>query len=241
LVGIVLLVPFFGVRFIPGLWDLLADSREQYAYTSLFSYNLWGIYGFWRDDGLSVFGTLSARGIGLALFVMGLAYGVSMLWAEMRRGADRAFTVFLFSTYFALMPVMVLTTMHKRYFYPVLPLLLIFATLCYIRWSEAETARVAPPRFMLVPLFLYFALTVLHTVNLYQVYEFYIFFNSGGVPADNNLYHRIAGSAKVWSVLFVLCFWAYVVLMPFWVTGSRSEDDSAVEVESRPPLQAKPA
>ncbi|MGE3598422.1 MAG: hypothetical protein AB7N70_23010 [Dehalococcoidia bacterium] len=239
LVGVVLLVPFFGVRFIPGLWNLLADSRQQYAYTSLYSYNLWGIYGFWRDDSLSVFGPLSARGIGLALFVMGLAYGISMLWTEMRRGADRAFTVFLFSTYFALMPVMVLTTMHERYFYPVLPLLLIFATLCYIRWSGAATARVSPPRFLLVPLFLYLALTVLHTINLYQVYEFYIFFNSGGVPADNSLYHRIAGSAKVWSVLFVLCFWIYVVLMPFWVTDSRLEDDAAVEAES-PPLQPKP-
>jgi Gpi18-like mannosyltransferase len=242
LVGVVLLVPFFGVRFIPGLWDLLMDSRQQYAYTSLYSYNLWGIYGFWKDDSLSVIGPLSARGIGLALFVMGLAYGIAMLWAEMRRGADRAFTVFLFSTYFALMPVMVLTTMHERYFYPVLPLLLVFATLCYIRWAVAETAGVAPPRFLLVPLLLYFAMTVLHTINLYQVYEFYIFFNSGGVPADNSLYHRIAGSAKVWSVLFVFGFWVYVVLMPFWTAGARLEDEAVVEIEPVPPqMQPKPA
>lgn len=242
LAGVVLLVPFFGVRFIPGLWDLLMDSRQQYAYTSLYSYNLWGIYGFWKDDSLSVFGPLSARGIGLALLIMGLAYGIAMLWGEMRRGADRAFTVFLFSTYFALMPVMVLTTMHERYFYPVLPLLLVFATLCYIRWAVAETARVPPPRFLLVPLVLYLAMTVLHTINLYQVYEFYIFFNSGGVPADNSLYHRIAGSAKVWSVLFVMGFWTYVVLMPFWTAGAQTEGDAAAEATpTPPPLQAKPA
>jgi hypothetical protein len=83
---------------------------------------------------------------------------------------------------------------------------------------------------------------VLHTINLYQVYEFYIFFNSGGVPADNSLYHRIAGSAKVWSALFVMCFWVYVVLMPFWAAGSRLEDEAVVDVEpASPQMQPKPA
>jgi hypothetical protein len=224
------------------LWDLLADSRQQYAYTSLYSYNLWGIYGFWRDDSLSLFGPLSARSVGLALFVAGLAYGIAMLWSELRRGADRAFTVFLFSTYFAFMPVMVLTTMHERYFYPVLPFLLVFASLCYIRWSEAEAAGGAIPRFLLVPLFLYLALTVLHTMNLYQVYEFYLFFDRGGVPVTNRLFYRIADNAKVWSVLFVLCFWLYLVLMPWWIAGARQEEPVEAEAEPGPrPLKPEPA
>jgi dolichyl-phosphate-mannose-protein mannosyltransferase len=242
LVGVVLLLPFFGLRFIPGLWGLLADSREQYAYTSLYSYNLWGIYGFWRDDMVSVFGPFTARGIGLGLFVLGLAYGVGLLWAELRRGADRAFTVFLFATYFAWMPVMVLTTMHERYVYPVLPFLLVFAALCYIRWSAAVEAGDSGPRFLLVPLFLCVAVTVLHTMNIYQVYEFYLYFDRGGVPTTNRLFYRIADNARVWSVLFLLCFWAFAVFMPSWLAGARREGAEAVEggPEVRPPLRSEP-
>lgn len=232
IVAIALLLPFFGVRFIPGLWDLLADSREQYAYTSLYSYNLWGIYGFWRDDTIQVFGPFSARGIGLGLFVLGLAYGVALLWGELRRGADRALTVFLFATYFAFMPVMVLTTMHERYFYPVLPFLLTFATLCYIRWSDIDVSEQQRPRFLLVPLIMYVALTVLHTMNIYQVYEFYIYFERGGVPATNRLFYRIADNARVWSALVLLCLWAFAVFMPSWLTGARREQEDVTEAGS---------
>jgi dolichyl-phosphate-mannose-protein mannosyltransferase len=164
--GVIILMPFFGIRFLPGLWNLLTDSREYYAYTSLFSYNLWGIYGSWRDDRLSVFGPLSARGIGIALLIVGLTYGLIHLWRELRHGAERAYTLFLFSTYFAFMPVVVLTTMHERYIYPVLVFLLIFAALSYVRRTAEPEQSDHAPRFLLAPFVLYLALTVLHTMNL---------------------------------------------------------------------------
>jgi dolichyl-phosphate-mannose-protein mannosyltransferase len=220
LVGIILLVPFFGLRFIPGFWDLLAGSRDQYAYTSLNAYNLWGIYGFWRDDRLAVVGPFTARGIGLALYMLGLGYGLGLLWTELRRGADRAFTLFLFSTYFVFLPVMVLTTMHERYLYPVLPFLLVFAGLCYLRWMAPHARNEIAPRFLVVPLVLFLAITVLHTMNLYQVYQFYLFFEEGGVPAEQSLYFPVADNARVWSVLMLYCFWVFVVLIPSWTGAS---------------------
>jgi len=218
-VGVVLLLPFYGLRFIPDLWDLLTSSTDGFEYSSMNLYNLWGIYGFWRDDRLSLFGPISARGFGAGLFVLGLAYGLALLWRELKRGTDRTFTLFLFSAYFSFMPVMLLTLMRERYLYAVFPFLLVFAALCYLRDGDPRPED-APPRFLLAPMILYLVLTLLHTMNLYQVYQFYVNFESGGVPITNTLYYRIADNAKVWSVLSLLCLTAFVVLMPSWLASA---------------------
>lgn len=215
--GIVLLLPFYGVRFIPRFWDLLANAENGFEYTSMNLWNLWGIYGLWKDDRLLLFGPISARGFGLGLFVLGFAYGLWWLWGELRRGADRTFTIFLFCSYFTFMPVMLLTLMRDRYLYPLLPFLLVFAALCYLLDEQPAAERDGRQRFLIVPLILYVGLTVIHTMNLYQVYQFYIHFETGGVPATNRLYPRIADNVKVWSALSLAALWAFAVLIPYWL------------------------
>ncbi|MGH2602470.1 MAG: hypothetical protein ACRDJ9_24185, partial [Dehalococcoidia bacterium] len=128
---------------------------------------------------------------------------------------------------FSFMPVMLLTLMRERYLYPVFPFLLVFAAICYLRDGDprpedrfASLTASAPPRFLLAPMILYLVLTLLHTMNLYQVYQFYVNFESGGVPVTNTLYYRIADNAKVWSVLSLLCLTAFAVLMPSWLASA---------------------
>jgi Gpi18-like mannosyltransferase len=213
--GVVLLLPFFGLGLIPEFIGVLRDATDTYPYTSLYSYNLWGIYGFWKDDTTTAFLGMSARTIGFILYAIGLAGGAVWLVAALRRSADRAFTLLIFAVYFTFLPVMVLTRMHERYLYPVLPFLLLFAALCQIRSVARDPEDRASP-YVMAPFVLYVALAVVHTMNLYQVYEFYRHFPQP-VPTDNRLFWRIFDSMKVWSVLTLLSFSAFVVLMPSWL------------------------
>lgn len=220
-----LLVPFFGLGSFVDLARRLRGSTDTYAYTSLFSYNLWGIYDFWKPDDAKLFGGLSVRAAGSLLFLLGLGYGIVLLVQELRRTADLTFTTFLFATYFAFMPVMVLTRMHERYLYPVLPFMLIFAMLCQRRSELLDAADdahpTAAPTFLSVPLTLYIGLTVLHTMNLYQVYEYYQNYDRGGPPLTNTLFYRIADNAKVWAVLTLFAFTSFMVLLPSWLRSDR--------------------
>src|SRR5215211_1985272 len=213
--GVVLLFPFFGFSMVGDFSRVLRNATDTYPYTSLYSFNLWGVFGFWLDDRTSGFFGMEARTLGFLLYAIGVAAGVVWFVAALRRTTDRAFTLLLFSVYFTFLPVMVLTRMHERYFYPVLPFLLLFAALCQLK-SVARDAQDRALPFVMAPFLLYVALAVLHTMNLYAVYEFYRYFPAP-VPEGNRLFYRVFDSMKVWSVLTLLCFTTFVVLMPSWL------------------------
>ena len=221
-VALVLTAPFFGLNVVSGLLGQLRKATATYPYTSLNAYNLWGIYGFWKDDAARSGLGLTLRAIGFLLYGLGLAYGVAMLIQQFRRRADSLLTVFLFAVYFAFLPTMVLTRMHERYVYPVFPFLLVFAVLCLdprARTADGPSTR----RFVAVPILMYVILTVLHTMNLYQVYQYYLNFETG-VPATNRLYYAIANNAPVWSVLTLLTFTTFVVCIPYWLPSATTAD-----------------
>jgi Gpi18-like mannosyltransferase len=215
LLGVVALFPFFGWSMVQDFVQLLRDATDTYPHTSLYSFNLWGIYGFWQDDRVAGFFGVEARTLGFLLYAVGVIGGVVWLVASLRRTTDRAFILTMFAVYCTFLPVMVLTRMHERYFYPVLPFLLLFAALCQLKSVARDPEDRALP-FVMVPFLLYVALAVLHTMNLYAVYEFYRSFPAP-VPESNRLFHRIFDSMKVWSVLTLLCFTTFVVLMPSWL------------------------
>lgn len=230
-VGLVLLVPFFGLRF----WDLLPllrRSTDTYKYTSLFSYNLWGVFGFWLPDSTPVANGVSARAAGLILFSAGLVYGAVLLARDLRRRRhDDRRVIFLFASYFAFLPVMVLTRMHERYLFPLLPFLLIFAFLCLMRQEQSEREdgfdAQAEPRFLGAPLILFVAISALHAFNLYHVYQYYQDNDRGGVPLTNTIFYRIANNAKVWSVLTLFSFTSFLVLIPSWLRPDPDETPAA--------------
>lgn len=236
--GVVLLFPFFGVNMVPRLIRVLRDATDTYPYTSLFAYNIWGVYGFWKPDTVTVGFGLSARALGMIVYILGVLVGTGALAWSLRRTTDRLFTLLIFAVYFTFLPVVVLTRMHERYLYPVLPFLLLLAAVCQIRQEEPESTE--RPRFLLVPLLLYVGLTVLHTMNLYQVYQYYQHFNTGGPPVTNRLFYRIDGAAKVWSVLTVLSFTTFVVFIPSWLPGHSMRRSIEPEAGPDPTTVARP-
>lgn len=196
-----LMLPFFGLRAFPRLVALLQGSVEVYPYTSLFTYNLWGIYGFWRDDRVaSSFGP-TLRTLGTLLYLLGLVYGSAVLAWRLWRTRDDLATVYIGATYFTFLPVMVLTRMHERYLYPVLPLLLISVFLGQRRREPRALRRSV----LSLPFGLFGLLAILHTLNLYQVYTYYQNYDLG-VPRSNALYYFIDDQSKLWSGVTLLIF-----------------------------------
>lgn len=211
-----LLFPFFSWSAFPRLFTVLQGSVGVYPYTSLFSYNLWGLYGFWEDDTVQVGLGISLRLVGILLYGTGLGYGTWLIIRQLRQSTGEAYPIFALATYFAFLPVMVLTRMHERYLYPVLPLLLIFAGLYLLaHWHNSRSVM------LYVPCLLYVVVTFLHTINLYQVYVYYLNYASGGVDRSNSLFYFVEGNAKLWSALMVFVFLTVTICLPIWTRQER--------------------
>jgi len=70
-VGILSLIPFLPVVFIKGIkwtWDYFFTIPNWYAYTSIYTYNLWAPFGFIVSDNTKLFGILQYKYIGIFLF-----------------------------------------------------------------------------------------------------------------------------------------------------------------------------
>jgi dolichyl-phosphate-mannose-protein mannosyltransferase len=213
--GYSILFPFLGFNAFGRLITLLNKSIETYPYTSLFTYNLWGIYGFWQDDTVQIGAGLSLRLFGTLLYLVGIAYGVALMIRQLRRASDDTLTVFFFGSYFTFLPVMVMTRMHERYLYPVLPFLIIFAFVYYIRSLRQRAPRLI--RSVLnAPFLLYITLAAIHTINLYYVYLYYLYYNNGGVPRSMSFFYFIEDNARLWSVLSLLIFLGIALSGPDW-------------------------
>jgi len=220
LVGIalafILLFPFFGVGAFGRLLALLSKSVETYPYTSMFMYNLWGVFGFWQSDVTQTFAGLTLRSVGTLLYITGVAAGAVLLFRQLRQTKNDAYTLFFFATYFTFLPVMVLTRMHERYLYPVLPFLLVFAFLYAMKnFREQSAHRRLTAYLSSTPFIVYVALTLLHTMNLYQVYTYYLNYKTG-VDQSNSLFYFIEGHGKLWSVLTLAIFALIVALVARW-------------------------
>lgn len=208
-----ILYPFFGWHAFPRLISLLQHSVDAYPYTSMFTYNLWGIYGFWKDDRLKIVFGLSLRMIGTSLYVVGLLYGVWLLVRQLRNRRENEYKAYIFASYFTWLPVTCLTRMHERYLYPVLPCLLIAAILCSFQYLSSNR-RISFP-LLTIPSFLFIAVTLLHTLNLYQVYTFYIHYDAGTyVDRSNTFFYFVDDNARLWSVLTVVAFLGIGLTLP---------------------------
>jgi|GEM_PF-1714412 len=211
LLAFVILFPFFGFGSFLRLITLLNKSVETYPFTSLFTYNLWGVYGFWKDDTVPLVGGLTLRTFGTLLYIIGISYGLFFLVRQLRRSNFHAPIVFCFATYFTFLPVMVLTRMHERYLYPVLPFLLLFA-LMYPLYRSNTTSGSFAQYIRNAPFAIYLCLTVLHTINLYQVYIYYLNYPAS-VPQSNVAFYFIDQQSRLWSVLTLLLFVAISVIV----------------------------
>lgn len=82
--GYLISAPFLGFNAYGRLVNLLRKSVETYPYTSLFTYNLWALYGMWQDDTVPFRFGLSVRTTGTLLYLVGIAYGAALLVRRLR-------------------------------------------------------------------------------------------------------------------------------------------------------------
>ncbi len=116
--GVVLLAPF---RLGPlDAIDFYANSVGIYKITSLFAYNLWGIFGFFRpDSGPDAFRVLGlpALAVGLGLFSLGGALVGGKAWSALSEGRNRARILVFGSVALSLVGFAFLTRIHERYLF----------------------------------------------------------------------------------------------------------------------------
>ncbi len=217
----VIAAPFLGLNAFWGLYRQLQKSVETYPYTSLFTYNLWALYGMWEDDRVPFRLGLSVRSTGTLLYLVGIVCGVALLVRQLRRTRHDLQTYILFATYFTFLPVMVLTRMHERYLYPVLPFLLMVVFVHAIRRSRVVGQRGVSWCVLGTPFGAYGVLSVLHTLNLYHVYTYYLNYGPG-VPRSNTLFYFIDDYAKLWSIVTLLIFAGVGAALVRWSFGRPS-------------------
>ncbi|MGH2758816.1 MAG: hypothetical protein ACRDKJ_04545 [Actinomycetota bacterium] len=115
--GILLLAPF---RLGPlDAVDFYANAAGIYKLTSLFAYNLWGVFGFFRPDtGTDAFRVVGvpAFAVGLALFSIAGSVVLARAWLAMRRSSRGPVLVFG-SVALSLVGFAFLTRIHERYLF----------------------------------------------------------------------------------------------------------------------------
>jgi dolichyl-phosphate-mannose-protein mannosyltransferase len=205
----VLTIPFFGANVIGGPFGVLYASNNAYPDTALNALNIWAVGGSFRSDLAPIVLGLTPLAAGLLLYGFGIWYGVVVLQDQLQHGTDTLLLGSLIGTYLLFLPYAVLTRQHDRWLLPVLPLLLVFGFTC-LRRSPAAA------RFVAMPLLLYAALSALLFLDLYRVYEEALYAPSAP-PASMGFYSLIASSVPVWAVLSAWAFWAFAVILPWWL------------------------
>lgn len=150
-----LTMPFFPQNPLLGLSNLVFSMSNDYAMTSVFAYNFWGIFGFWIPDTENFMG-ITYQNWGFSLYII---FWVTILALSRKK----PLSVFALATLAVLSFYFLPTRVHDRYLLPALLFLVITAVQYRSKY-----------------LFVFFIpLSILHLANLYFVYIYYNYFYSG--------------------------------------------------------------
>ncbi len=181
----ILQLPFFLSNPFLGLFQLLGNTANQYNYTSLFAFNIWGIVGFWIDDRKSGL-LLSYQNWGILLF------GLYWIMVTVLYFKSKKKNLYLFSSLALLGFFFLPTKVHERYLYPAIPFLFLSAGLIKNKWLYIQTA----------------VLSVIYTINLYYVYVYYneFYYKMPKILYIPNLYESISDHLRLLSVVSSFLF-----------------------------------
>ncbi len=220
--GLLLFAPFhLGPR---GALSFYAHSSATYPITSVFAFNFWGVFAFWRNDvakdAFTVFG-VPALYVGLAMFAGGTALVLLRAWRSLRDGEDEGRVLAFGSVALSLVAFDTLTRIHERYLFLPLALLAAFVGIRFMRRA-------------------FVVLSGLYLVNVYFPYVYYLRYFHRKAPDLGGLFDGLFGQdfngprMKLWSALI-----AAVTIYVAWNGWSRlkpAED----EMEEPPPEPAVP-
>lgn len=176
--------PFFPTNPLQGIISLVSQMTEDYPYTSLFAFNFWGSFGFWKADNIGI-GPISLHLISLLMFG---GYWLMLSIAYLKNKLDLwgIATLACFGFYF--LP----TRVHDRYLYPAMIFLMVKVAsfkskLLLINWG---------------------LITLIHFMNLYFVYIYYnyIYHQLPTDPLTNSLYGLIDTSGPMLSLVSTVIF-----------------------------------
>ena len=99
-------------------------AASAYPVTSVWAFNLWGVYGFWRYDSAPnpsaiptrLFGVPTLY-VGLLLFAVGVVFILRRGYRQLAKGADFARVLLFAATAISVVAFAVLTRMHERYLF----------------------------------------------------------------------------------------------------------------------------
>lgn len=177
--------PFFIYEPISGMLNLAIKASNVYPYNSLFAFNFWSLFGFWRADS-NLFLGLTYQLWGFILYSSSLIIVIAPLF---RKSVKDNFYFYIASALSVFVFYLFLTRMHERYIFPFFALLLIAAL---IKKSK-------------ILLGIYIITSLIHLLNLWYVYYFYNFVFKG-VGETNVIYNFINNNYKILSISLILIF-----------------------------------
>ncbi len=186
---LLLSLPFFGPSSLISLIALIQKTSNEYAYTSLFAYNIWGVIGFWINDN-QMFGPLDYKTYSI---LMSLFYFCLLAWFKFKKKLGLYSLTTLACLAFYFLP----TRVHERYLYPAL----IFLVLAVIETKNYSIWIIQT------------VFSLIYLSSLYYVYVYYneiyykmphVFFNS---TLYNFLQNNSVGISIFSTFIFILSSW----------------------------------
>lgn len=180
---VILSFPFFPGNPIAGLFTLIQNMINDYSYTSLFAYNLWGVIGFWINDTQGYL--ISYKDWG-TYFLISYWLALSFVYFKKNTGLFAMSALTTLGFYF--LP----TRVHERYLYPSL-IFLILTTI------EQKSLKI---------IIIQILLSLVHFLNLYYVYIYYnvLYLNLPKVLYIQIIYDVLNNSSKMISFISTLLF-----------------------------------
>lgn len=188
---LILSIPFFLQNPLFGLINKVAQAADQYAYTSLFAYNFWGVIGFWLND-QTTWLNLSFKLWGYILFGSYLILLLALYF-------KKRISIYSFAALATLAFYFLPTRVHERYLYPSLVFLILLIP--YLKNK--------------LFIFLVLALNLIHFLNLYYVYIYYnhFYFHLENPLYLSTVYNFLDLNGKFLSIISTLTFTVVTILI----------------------------
>lgn len=217
----ILTIPFFGLSALQGVWNVLNGSIEVYPYSSINTFNYWGIFGFWNTDTLPYFMGLNQRAFGYLIWILTLIYGLVLGIKYLKiKGSISAQNASLLASFFILSAVMFMTRMHERYLFPLFVYFFVGVGLYTYYYIESKTKDQKSVIMLWLMWAIFLSTIMLHTINLYYVYVYYRYFTMDpqmSVPVENKFYYFIESRLITWSYIQVSVYLVFAVSLPYYL------------------------
>mgnify|MGYP001563982456 FL=1 len=184
---IIFSLPFFISNPIFGLINLFQNSTGVYPHISLFAFNFWGIFGWWKPD-KDIFLFFSYQAWGIILYILSMIIVLYPAWKNKLKPSQFYLACALSSMVFFIF----LTRIHERYLFPFLAFILIAS---FVNKSKILTG-------------FYFLISLTHFVNLWYVYYFYNFVYNNIKPDNNLLFKFVSDNHIIFSLILIISFFS---------------------------------